>query len=74
MYDFGKRESQVNSARSFKSRIDYNQVILTCSSVNVAYYSYYEAVGGVKSAQMNRGQPPDSKARLDGGVAINKTC
>ena len=75
LYDFGKRESQVNSAREAlrAANFDYNQVIQDVAlSVNVAYYSYYEAVGGVKSAQMNiedaKTAYDSAKARLDEGV------
>ena len=75
LYDFGKRESQVNSAREAlrAANFDYNQVIQDVAlSVNVAYYSYYEAVGGVKSAQMNiedaKTAYDSAKARSEGVV------
>lgn len=75
IYDFGKRESQVDSAREAlrAANFDYNQTIQDIVlEVNVAYYNFYSAMGNVKSAQMTvddaRTTYESSSARLREGV------
>lgn len=56
IYDFGKREAQVESAREAlrAANFDYNQVIQdVVLNVNLAYYDFYSAKGNVKAAELN---------------------
>ncbi len=65
LYDFGKREAQVESAQEAMraANFEYNQAIQDVFlAVNVAYYEYYSAIGGVKVAELNL---EDSKTSFD---------
>jgi len=56
IYDFGKREAQVESARDAlrAANFEYNQSIQdVVFNVNVAYYNYYAAVGSVNAAEQS---------------------
>jgi len=56
IYDFGKREANIESAREAMraANFDYNQALQeVVLNVNESYYGLYAAVGGVKAAQMN---------------------
>ncbi len=63
--DFGKRDAQVESAQEAMraANFEYNQAIQDVFlAVNVAYYEYYSAIGGVKVAELNL---KDSKTSFD---------
>lgn len=75
IYDFGKREAQVESARQalLAANFDYNQSVQdVVLNVNVAYYNYYNAVGSVKAAEMGVRDAQTAydaaKARFDAAV------
>lgn len=56
IYDFGKREALVDSAREAlrAANFDYNQIIQdVVLNVNLAYYDFYAANGNVKAAKLN---------------------
>ncbi len=65
LFDFGKREAQVESAQEAMraANFEYNQTVQDVFlNVNVAYYEYYSAIGGVKVAELNL---KDSKTSFD---------
>lgn len=75
LYDFGKRESQVESAREAlrAANFDYNQIIQdVVLNVNVAYYNLYAAMGSVRAARMTiedaKTSYESANARLQEGV------
>ena len=54
--DFGKRSSQVQSARYalYAANFEYNRAIQeVVLNVQLAYYSFFEALGNVKAAKLN---------------------
>lgn len=56
LYDFGKREAQVESAKEAmrSANFEYNQAIQDVFlNVHLAYYQYYSAIGSVKVAELN---------------------
>ena len=75
LYDFGKREAQVRSAKEAlrAANFDYNQVIQdVVLNVNMAYYGLCAAMGSVRAAEMNVKDAKTSyeaaDARLSDGV------
>lgn len=56
LFDFGKREAQVESAREAlrAANFEYNQALQDVFlNVNVAFFRYYAALGSVKAAQLD---------------------
>lgn len=56
LYDFGKREAQVQSAREAMqaANFEFNQTLQdVVLNVNLAYYKYCAAVGNVKAAKLS---------------------
>ncbi len=77
--DFGKRSSQVESARYalYAANFEYNRAIQdVVLNVNLAYYSFFEALGSVKAAKLNvddaKTAYDDANERYKSGVG-NKT-
>lgn len=68
LYDFGKREAQVDSAREAMraANFEYNQALQDVFlNVNVGYYQYYAAVGSVKAAKLSM---EDAKISYDSAL------
>lgn len=75
LYDFGKREAQVESAQKalLAANFDYNQTIQdVVLNVTVSYYKFYAACANVKSARLSLEEAntayESAKARFDQSV------
>ncbi len=75
LYDFGKREAQVESAKEAlrAANFDYNQTIQdVVLAVNIAYFNFYAATAALETAKLNLEDAntayDSAKARYDQGI------